>query len=285
MSAQQTLRDGKLDEALAELQQEVRRDPSDAKLRVFLFQLLAVQGQWDRALTQLDVTGELDASTLVMVQAYREAIRCEMLRGEVFAGKRTPLIFGEPPSWVALLMESLRLSAQELYAQAGSLREQAFEQASATPGVIRCGVRGTDQLADETAQEEPFAWIADADTRLGPVLEAIVNGRYYWIPFERIRQIDFDPPEDLRDVVWMPAHFVWTNGGEAVGLIPTRYPGSAEHASPEVRLARQTVWTEREGGACFGFGQRVLATEGGEYALLSLRQIAWPVTEETSHDA
>ena len=27
-----------------------------------------------------------------------------------------------------------------------------------------------------------FAWMADADMRLGPVLEAVINGRYYWVP-------------------------------------------------------------------------------------------------------
>ena len=43
MPALQTLREGNLDEAFRELQQEVRRSPADAKLRVFLFQLLSVQ--------------------------------------------------------------------------------------------------------------------------------------------------------------------------------------------------------------------------------------------------
>ena len=83
MSADQLLRDGKLDEALAALQQDVRAKPADAKLRVFLFQLLAVQGSWERALTQLNVAGEMDASNLAMVQTYREAIRCELLRAEM----------------------------------------------------------------------------------------------------------------------------------------------------------------------------------------------------------
>ena len=33
----------------------------DAALRIFLFQLLAVQGQWERSLNQLNVAAELDA--------------------------------------------------------------------------------------------------------------------------------------------------------------------------------------------------------------------------------
>ena len=53
MQAQQLLRDGHPQEALQSLQAEIRKAPADASLRVFLFQLLAVLGQWERALTQL----------------------------------------------------------------------------------------------------------------------------------------------------------------------------------------------------------------------------------------
>ena len=45
-SAESALRDGRLDEALAMLQVDVRKKPQDKALRVFLFQLLAVNGAW-----------------------------------------------------------------------------------------------------------------------------------------------------------------------------------------------------------------------------------------------
>ncbi|HEY1392552.1 MAG TPA: tetratricopeptide repeat protein, partial [Methylibium sp.] len=41
-------------EALAELQAQVRARPGEVKLRILLFQLLAVLGQWQRAAQQLD---------------------------------------------------------------------------------------------------------------------------------------------------------------------------------------------------------------------------------------
>src|SRR6188768_4003843 len=129
MSADQLLREGKLDEALAALQNQVRAKPADAKLRDFLFQLLAVQGNWERALTQLNVAGELDASNLAMVQTYREAIRCELLRAEIFAGKRSPLIFGQPDEWLALLTQALKLTAEGQHAAAADLRAKAFDSA------------------------------------------------------------------------------------------------------------------------------------------------------------
>jgi type VI secretion system protein ImpE len=101
MLAQQFIRDGDLAAALAALQDAVRNNAADTKLRIFLFQLLAVMGQWPRALPQLNLAGELDASALPMVQTYRAAIQCEALRADIFAGKRAPLIFGEPQPWQA----------------------------------------------------------------------------------------------------------------------------------------------------------------------------------------
>ena len=57
-AAEQSLKDGDPAAALAQLQEQVRANPADPKLRVFLFQLLCVLGQWDRALNQLNVAAE-----------------------------------------------------------------------------------------------------------------------------------------------------------------------------------------------------------------------------------
>ena len=267
MSAEQFLREGKLDEAVQALQQQVRSAPAEAKHRTFLFQLLCVLGQWERALTQLNVAGDLDAATLPMVQTYREVLACEMLRAEIFAGRRTPLIFGEPGQWVALLLESLKLLAEGKSEQSQAVRNAAFEAAPATPG---------------TLNGEPFEWIADADSRIGPVLEAVVNGRYYWIPFSNIQQIDLEAPTDLRDLVWLPAHFVWSNGGDAVGLIPSRYPRSEASEDPELRLARKTVWQDCGSELYLGMGQRMLATSAGDFPLLETREIRLHGGEDTA---
>jgi len=264
MDAQVSLSQGNLEETLLQLQSTVRNEPSDVKHRVFLFQLLAVMGQWDRALTQLNVAGELDAGTLAMVQTYREALLCEGLRAEVFAGKRSPVIFGEPEQWIALLLESLSLVADGKYAKSQDVRDQAFELAPATSGII-----GDPSGPDS----EAFEWIADADTRMGPVLEAIINGQYYWVPFHRIQSINIEVPEDVRDMVWMPAYFTWANGGETVGLIPTRYPGSEASEDQLIRLAQKTIWQELDNDVYQGMGQRMFATDVGEYPLMDLRLI------------
>lgn len=258
MLSEDYFREGNLQGALEALQEQIRNHPDNNRYRVFLFQLLAVLGQYERALGQLEVLENLDPGAWSLVGTYREAIRCEIERDAIFAGRRKPMIFGEPPQWIGLLLESLRLVAEEQYDPARTLREQAFEAAEESAGTI-------DQHA--------FHWIADADTRLGPVAEVILNGRYYWAPFRQIRSIEITAATDLRDLVWLPARFTWVNGGETPGLIPTRYPGSANTGDPTLQLARKTEWVELSAGIHQGLGQKMLATDQGEYPLLDVRSM------------
>src|SRR5215470_18350482 len=98
--AEQSLRGGDPTAALAHLQEQVRARPADPKLRIFLFQLLCVLGQWQRALNQLDVASELDPLSLAMARTYADAVRCEAVRTDVFDGKKSPMIFGQPDQWL-----------------------------------------------------------------------------------------------------------------------------------------------------------------------------------------
>jgi len=256
--AEQSLKYGDPAAALAQLQEQVRARPADAKLRIFLFQLLCVLGQWDRALNQLKVASGLDPAALAMEQVYTGAVQCEAIRREVFKGTKSPLIFGEPEQWLAFLIESLLLEGRGSGAQSEEMRARAFDEAPATPG---------------TLNDAPFEWIADADSRLGPVLEAVINGRYYWIPFTRLTRVQIEAPADLRDFVWTPAHLDFENGGETVALIPTRYPGSESASDGLIALARKTVWEEVSADAHRGLGQRILATDADETPLMEVRTI------------
>lgn len=260
ISAEEHLRQGDPAQALQALQEQVRSRPGDARLRVFLFQLLCVLGQWQRALTQLETVAGLDPAALLMKQMYGDAVRCEMLRAEIFAGRKAPMVLGQPETWLALLIESLLRTGQGDVAQARELRARAFEEAPEVAG---------------TLDGQTFSWIADADMRLGPVLEAIINGRYYWLPFARLRQLRIEAPSDLRDAVWLPAQLEFDNGGESLALIPTRYAGSQTSSDGLIALARKTVWDEPEEGFFCGQGQRLLSTDTGDFALMDVRLISF----------
>jgi type VI secretion system protein ImpE len=268
--AEQRLKGGDPVAALAGLQEQVRARPADPKLRIFLFQLLCVLGQWERALNQLDVAAGLDPEAMAMAKTYGDAVRCEAVRGDVFEGKKSPMIFGQPEQWLALLIESLLVAARGEHERSHELRARAFDEAPPSQGDI---------------DGRPFSWIADADSRLGPVLEAVINGRYYWIPFSRLIKIEIEPPEDLRDMVWMPAHLQFENGGESVALIPTRYSGSEKADDGLIALARKTVWDEMAPDAHRGLGQRIIATDAEDVPLMEIRTISITGTPDQTTDS
>lgn len=95
MNATELYRAGKLDEAVAALGDEVRKDPTDARRRTFLFELLCFAGELDRAEKQLDVLERGGKEAGLGVLLYRAAIHAERLRREVFGPG------GMPPSTAA----------------------------------------------------------------------------------------------------------------------------------------------------------------------------------------
>lgn len=236
----------------------IRKEPARADLRVLLFQLYSVVGAWERALGQLGSAATLDPATEEMARAYREVIRCEVYRGRVFAGSKAPLFLGEPDIWLGKLVEALRADAEGRPHDAAVLRNEALSAAPATAGHIG---------------NQPFEWIADMDSRLGPVLEAIVNGKYYWVPFHHLGCIEIEPPTDMRDLVWVPAKLVFAAGGEQVAFIPVRYPETEANNDEEFLLARKTDWRDAGDETYIGIGQRMFATDTGEFPLLDTRHI------------
>jgi type VI secretion system protein ImpE len=107
------------------------------------------------------------------------------------------------------------------------------------------------------------------------------------MPFNAIEVLKIDPPADLRDAVWTAATLKLANGGECVGLIPTRYPGSAADPDGAVRLSRATHWADAGTETFVGTGQRLLTTDAGDLALMDLRSIDLdpaPAVEATAGD-
>ena len=256
--AEALLKEGDLDACLAEVMGHVRADGSAIAPRVFLFQLFCVQGQWERARRQLYILKDADASTITMFEVYDNLLQCEQVRQAVFAGQRSPLMFGKPAQWTADLASAVSALAAGKDAEAEELRDQAFDAAPTTAGTIN---------------SESFEWLADADGRLGPLLEVFLNGHYYWVPLDSVASVSMEAPEDLRDLVWSPAEFKWANGGEAVGFIPVRYPGSESSEDDRIRLSRLTEWEERSNNLVVGHGQRVLVTDQDDYSFLAVNRI------------
>lgn len=251
------IREARLTSAKEMLQNKIRAAASDARLRLSLIQLLCVLGEWERVRTQLEVVESLGDENRSWINLLGPALMGEALRREVFAGRTTPLVLGEPSEWIAQLIRALQPGDPSAQA---ALRAAAFDAAPAAPAKVN-------------GEEVP--WLADADSRLGPVLEAIMEGKYYWIPFDRVRRLSLTIPTDLRHLVWVPGQITWTTGGESPVMIPTRYAGTETSTDDQLRLARKTTWEELAENQFRGLGQRTLTAGDRDFPLLEIRTIEW----------
>jgi type VI secretion system protein ImpE len=204
------------------------------------------------------VIADLDDGALLLARLYNLVLEAEPKRREIFAGSAKPVIFGEPEPWMAKALHGVILAGEGKEDLACECLQEALDAAPATPGVID-GV--------------PCQWLADADLRNGSFLEAVIDGKFFWVPFFRIKQLRIQPPKNLRDLIWPSVGFQWSNGGEAAGFIFARYSGTEAMADGAFLLGRKTEWREKANGLSFGCGQRLLATEATDYPVLDLRLI------------
>jgi len=247
---EELFRSGKLTDSRDAVMEAIRNKPADESLRVFLFHVSALLGDWKRADTQLDVVRGLSADSAFLHAVFKPIIVLEKFREEVFTGKRTPLAFGEPPTWLTDMISALSIEGEA----ADQLRATALEAAPAQSGSIN----GND-----------FEWVMDADSRLGPTLEIFQNGKYFWLPFEHISHWASEAPETLRDLIWQPMSITLVNGGEIHAHVPVRYPGSHAHDDELIKLGRKTDWSDGN----IGWGSRLLATNDADYSLLEIREL------------
>ncbi|MEL6479162.1 MAG: type VI secretion system accessory protein TagJ [Pseudomonadota bacterium] len=259
-AADAALAAGNLEDCRTALFDAVRAAPDDPELRAFLFQYLCLVGDWERADKQLDVLGEMTPASLDMVNDYRTAIRAEMVREAVWAGEISPPIFGEPRDWMAKLVQAQAHEARGETGPAHDLRAEALAEAPAEPGLLN-GTR--------------FAWFADADTRLGPVFEMIINGEYHWIAMADVARLELHAPKNVRDLVWAVCILTLTNGASLPVFMPARYPGAAQSGDAGLILGRRTEWTALAGEHAAGHGQRLFATDTGDLPALELRDLSF----------
>ncbi len=84
MNPQELYRAGRLSEAIKALSAELRDNPTDARRRTFLFELLCFAGEYERADKQLEVLAQAGPQSEMGVLVYRSALFAERQRQDVF---------------------------------------------------------------------------------------------------------------------------------------------------------------------------------------------------------
>ncbi|MFA1191887.1 type VI secretion system accessory protein TagJ [Enterobacter kobei] len=251
-----------LNDALARLEAGIKARPADADLRAAFVQFLTLSGNWTRALTQLKSWLALKPQAKPTVTLLEQAIQGELQRAQVMAGQARPAMPESQWPWLTTLAAALNEESE----RAQALRLEALEQAQATAGHIIL----------ENEETQAFDWLMDGDARLGPVCETLVNGRYFWLPFNAIAEIRFQANASVTDLVWRHALVRLTDGTEQVCQIPARYPFAAD-ASDAVKLGRTTEWhpLDESGTLYEGLGQKAWLSEQSESPLLSLSLVTF----------
>jgi type VI secretion system protein ImpE len=258
MNASQLFKAGQLTEAIDAQIKEVKAQPLDQGKRLFLFELLAFAGEWDRARRQIEAVKYDDANLDTAVAAYRKLLDAEQARQELFQQGRTPKFLMPPPAHVQLRLQALGCLRQKQPAEAARLLAEAQAASPALAGQLN---------------ERPFQALRDCDDVFGPVLEVMAHGDYYWLPLEQLATLTATTPASPRDLLWFPARIEVRSGPAGDVFLPALYPGSHQHADASIKLGRQTDWSATDEGPVQGVGLRMFLVDDDAVSLLEWRSL------------
>ena len=221
-----------------------------------LFQRYCQAARWQKALEQLQAYARMHPAGEPFAYAYRVALQQEQVREKVFRGEMLAPLTSDAPEWLHVFAGALAGQSQPGLAP-NELKEQALQLAPESAGIM---------------DEQPFEWIADADARLGPVCEVILDGQYQWLAFEQIESIRIIEPSSACDLVWVSAGVKLWEAESKPALIPARYPVLDECSDEHLRSVL-TSWEELDEGNWIGRGVKILTTDTKEKSILDIRRI------------
>jgi type VI secretion system protein ImpE len=262
-TAQDNYREGDLTAAVSAALEEVKQNPSDAGRRGFLCELLCFAGDLERADRQLDALGHQEPEVMAGVGLFRQLIRAEQARQQFFTDGRLPEFLDQPSPVLRMHLEASVLLRDGKSAEAVELLGRAEEQRPHTAG---------------TCDGRAFEDLRDLDDLTAPVFEVLTsNGKYYWIPIERVDTMEVHAPARPRDLLWPRVHMVVQGGPDGEVFLPALYPGSQADPDQRIRLGRVTEWRGGGGAPVRGAGQRTLLVGEEAQPLLEVRELAFRV--------
>jgi type VI secretion system protein ImpE len=256
-------RDGKLTEAVAAATAAVKNKPADLGQRVLLAELLLFAGNLERADVILDAASQIDPSALMVVAEFRQLLRAEMARRQLYRDGRVPEFLGEPePTEQASLAALVQLRAGDK-AAALAKAEEAEAIRPRTPGIY--GKIAFDDFRDAS------------DLHPGFIETLTSTGKYYWIPVSRIQLMIFHPPKRPRDLAWRRCSMTVSEGPDGEVYIPTTYFSEPDATDDAHRLGRETSWSEDGTGPVQGLGQRVFLVGDEAVGIMDLETVEFGV--------
>src|SRR5262249_23698319 len=127
-----------------------------------------------------------------------------------------------------------------------------------------------------TCNGRAFEDLRDLDDLTACVFEVLTgNGKYYWIPIERVEHVEFRPPQRTRDLLWRRARMIVRDGRAGEVFLPVLYAGSHAEAADLVRLGRATEWRGGDDTPVRGIGQRTFLVGDEPRPILELETLTF----------
>jgi type VI secretion system protein ImpE len=259
MNAKEHFEAADLSAAIAAAREEVRKHPADTARRGFLCELLCFAADWERADRQLDALGEQEAEAQLGIAMFRQVLRAAQARQQFFDEGRLPEFVDPACERLNCHMEASIHLREGRPEEAATLLDKA-EQLRPKPS--------------GTCNDEPFADFRDLDDLTSSYFEVLTsNGKYYWIPMERVELIEFRAPQRPRDLLWRRAHMIVKDGPDGEVFMPVLYAGSHDDEDQRVRLGRYTDWQGEESEPSCGRGQRMFLVGDRTLSIMELTQL------------
>jgi len=260
MNAKELFRAGQLAAAINASVEEVKQRPTDWDAREFLCELLILSGDLERADKHMDVLSHQNPQLMVGVALLRQLVRAEQARLQLFSEGRIPELLEAPDAGLRAALQASVLLREGEAEQAKRIMDESEENREPLVGYVN-GSRVDD--------------FRDLDDLLSGVLELLTsNGKYYWIPFKRIKQMEFRPAERTLDLLWRRAHIeVDRDGPSGEVYIPATYVPLDNSLSDEARLGRTTDWVGGEDSMMRGIGQRMFLVGDEALPIMDIQEL------------
>ena len=263
MNASELYQAGQLDEAITASVAAVKSKPTDVDARTLLCELLCFAGNLDRTDVHLDAITTQRPEAGPSIALFRQLVRAEQARQQFFdLGRMPEVIDGMTPDLKSRVSASIHL--REGNAQ---LALETLRSADAATPKVRGVVDGKTV--------EDFRDLDDITASLFEVLTS--TGKYFWIPIERVEQIEFHKPQRPRDLLWRPATMNVRGGPDGEVFIPTLYAGSHFGDHDNLKLGRATDWQGDDTSPVQGIGLRMYLVGDEAKTILQLTNLSFEV--------
>jgi type VI secretion system protein ImpE len=252
-------RQGKLTQAVAAAAQAVKQAPTDLGQRILLAELLTFAGNLERADVILDAAGQIDPSAAMVVAEFRQLLRAETARRQLYRDGRVPEFLDQPD-------DSETASLAALVALRAGDTAEALTQLEAAESLRP---RKSGSLAGVAFDDFRDA----SDFHAGFIETLTSTGKYYWIPVARIESMIFHPPKRPRDLIWRRCSMSVTSGPDGDVYLPVTYFADAEETDELHRLGRETSWSDAPDAPIRGFGQRVFLVGDEAVGVMDLESV------------